>query len=204
VCLRRCFTPWRLSAIVVARIRDVADPGNAIRYDPKEHQRRSIRLRDYDYAQTGAYFVTVCTEGRQCLFGQVEDGTVRLNGWGRIVHETWSDLPNHYPHVELDAFVIMPNHVHMVVVLADPVGAGFKPAPTKRHGLPEIMRAFKTFSSRRINERRATPGASLWQRNYYEHIIRNAESLNRIRQYIADNPASWAFDQENSQGKSTA
>jgi len=197
-----------------------------MRYDPKEHQRRSIRLHDYDYAQAGAYFVTVCTEGRLCLLGQVEDGTVRLNGWGRIVHETWSDLPNHYPHVELDAFVIMPNHVHMVVVLADPVGAGlklaqiapvradstgadstragFKPAPTRRHGLPEIMRAFKTFSSRRINERRATPGASLWQCDYYEHIIRNAKSLNRIRQYIADNPASWAFDQENPQRKSTA
>ncbi len=118
---------------------------------------------------------------------------MRLNDAGRIAQATWDGLPEHYPNVELGAFVAMPNHVHGVIVLNDRVGAGLKPAPT----VPEIVRALKTFSARRINEMRGTPGVSVWQRNYFEHVIRNEESLNRIRQYILDNPARWALDQEN-------
>jgi putative transposase len=174
-------------------------------YDPRKHDRRSIRWFAYDYAQAGAYFVTACIEDHACLLGRVEGEVVRLNELGSIVHEVWADLPNHYPHVELDAFVIMPNHVHMIVTLTDDtigaVGAGLKPAPTKRHGLPEIMRAFKAFSARRINEYRVTAGKALWQRNYYEHIIRNEQQLSRIRRYIQDNPANWVLDHENPQSK---
>lgn len=192
--------------------------------------RRNIRLKGYDYSQPGAYFVTICTRDRACLFGEVADGEMRLNEWGEIVLWTWRDLPNHVPNVQLDAFVIMPNHVHGIIIITDPanapaaVGAGSEPAPTqpqpapaqpapdqsiasisggiaaKRYGLPEIMRQFKTFSARRINEQRGTPGLPIWQRNYYEHIIRNEESLNCIRQYIADNPLRWALDQENPAG----
>ena len=109
---------------------------------------------------------------------------------------SWFDLPNHYAHVRLDAFVIMPNHVHGVIVLTE-VGAGLKPAPTvvaKRHGLPEIVRGFKTFSSRRINELRGTPGTPVWQRNYYEHVIRGEDELNRVREYIDSNPTGWLED----------
>jgi len=196
-------------------------------YGPKKHHRRSIPLEGYDYAQGGAYFVTVCAQAHLCLFGEIIAGEMRLNDWGRIVADTWRDLADHYPYVLLDAFVVMPNHVHGIIVLTDPVGAGFKPAPTdsaaddwtpagfvptdaagaglkpaptrKRHGLAEIVRAFKTFSARRINQRRGLRGAPLWQRNYYEHIIRNDVALNRIRQYIADNPRSWATDMENPQ-----
>ncbi|WP_232280630.1 transposase [Chloroflexus aggregans] len=95
----------------------------------------------------------------------------------------------------MDAFVVMPNHVHGIVVI---VGAGLKPAPTTtRHGLPEIVRQFKTFSARRINEMRGTPGVSVWQRNDDEHIIRNEESLNCIREYIANNPLKWQLEREN-------
>ncbi len=164
------------------------------------HHRRSIRLRGYDYRRPGAYFVTICTQGRVCLLGDVIDGVVQLKEAGRIVTNTWADLPNHYAHMTGDAFIIMPNHVHAIVVLhstgADGnVGAGLKPAPTS-HGLPEIARALKTFSARRINLARATPGAPVWQRNYYEHIIRDDESLNRIRRYIQDNPQRWAVDHE--------
>jgi hypothetical protein len=101
-----------------------------MKYDTKEHHRRSIRLRDYDYAEAGAYFVTVCTQDRQCLFGNVEEGMMRLNALGEIVQETWGGLPDHYPHVELDAFIVMPSHVHMIILLTATVGAGFKPAPT--------------------------------------------------------------------------
>ena len=176
-------------------------------YDPRKHHRRSIRLPGYDYAQPGAYFVTICTHRRACLFGRVVDGEMRLNDAGRIVQASWDDLPNHYPHVQLDAFVVMPNHVHGIIILTDDVvaiGAGLRPAPirpapitqptTKRHPLSEIVRAFKSFSSRRINQLRGTPGTRTWQRNYYEHIVRNEGDLHRIRAYIANNPAKWFND----------
>jgi putative transposase len=173
-------------------------------YDPNKHHRRSIRLKGYDYTQAGAYFVTIVTQDRECLFGEVVEGEMRVNPFGEIVAWAWNDLPNHNPHVELDAFVVMPNHVHGIVLIVDDlVGAGSEPAPTmamvttRRHGLPEIVRQFKTFSARRINARRGTPGATVWQRNYYEHIIRNDHSLQRIREYIATNPLRWHLDVEN-------
>ena len=159
--------------------------------------RRPIRLQGYDYSRAGAYFVTVCTHDRLCLFGEIADRRMALNDAGRMVQQVWDDLPNHYSHVELDECVVMPNHVHGIVVI---VGAGLKPAPTKptkRHGLPEIVRALKAFSARRINEMRGMPGGKIWQRGYYEHIIRNDDELNRIREYIANNPMKWEMDREN-------
>jgi putative transposase len=182
-----------------------------VKYDPARHHRRSIRLKGYDYTQAGAYFITICTHGRECLFGEVVDGEMRLNTLGEIVHRTWSDLPNHVVRIVLDEFVVMPNHIHGIIMVGDQsvvgagsvgagsVGAGSEPAPTttKRHGLPEIIRQFKTFSARRINEHRGTAGTPVWQRNYYEHIIRDEESLNRIREYIANNPLQWELDREN-------
>jgi putative transposase len=141
-------------------------------------------------------------------------GTCDLNDVGEIVACTWHDLPNHVSNMQLDMFVVMPNHIHGIMITADPVvGAGSEPAPTEpaptepapaepaptttSHGLPEIIRAFKTFTARRINVRRSTPGVPVWQRNYHEHIIRNEETLNRIRQYIHENPARWELDREN-------
>ncbi len=184
-----------------------------MKYDPEKHRRRSIRLKGYDYSQAGAYFVTICTQNRMCLFGDIADGKMVLNDAGCMVADVWNDLPNHYPHVQLDVSVIMPNHFHGIVVLTDTagmdvgaggVGAGLKPAPTgKHHGLPEIVRGFKTFSSRRINQIRNTPGVKLWQRNYWEHIIRNKKELNRIRQYIIDNPQQWEFDRNYIDNSST-
>lgn len=183
--------------------------------EPK-HQRRSIRLPGYDYSQEGGYFVTVCTSNRECLFGEVTDGRMRLNGVGLLVQSVWDELPKHYPAIELDQFVIMPNHVHGIIIL---VGAGFKPAlptaraglkpaPTgensKKHSLAEIVRAFKTFSARRINEQQQTPGIPVWQRNYFEHVIRNEQSLNQIRRYIMDNPLNWQLDAENPAALSNA
>ncbi len=187
-------------------------------YDGDRRRRRSIRLAGYDYTQAGAYFVTICTEGRECLLGEIVDGEMRPGDAGAIALAAWNDLPRHYARVRLDTFVIMPNHVHGIIVLTDDVaadvgtgivgadaaglgvGAGLKPAPTqRRHGLPEVVRAFKTFSARRINELRGTPGVPVWQRNYYEHIIRNAASLERIRTYIETNPERWSLDRENLQ-----
>ncbi len=171
-----------------------------------QRQRRSIRLPSYDYGRPGSYFVTVCTNQRLCLFGEVVGGEVNLSPYGGVVMNCWHDLVNHYAHVELDAFVVMPNHIHGIIVLTDvdsrtDVGAGLKPAPTtarsRSYGLPEIVRAFKTFSSRRINEARGTPGESVWQRNYFERVIRDEAELDRTREYIGGNPASWSRDPEN-------
>lgn len=165
------------------------------------HKRKSIRLKAYDYSQPGGYFVTICTKDRENLFGEISDGKMIQNEYATILRRCWEDLPHHYPNIELDAFVVMPNHVHGIVIILDdfPVGEGLKPSPTstKRYSLTEIVRAFKTFSARRINEMRNTPGTPIWQRNYFEHIIRNESSLNRIREYIVTNAERWEFDQEN-------
>jgi len=182
-------------------------------YNPEIHRRRSIRLKDYDYSQEGAYFVTICAWKKENSFGAIRNGEMLLNDYGVIVIKCWDDLPNHYQHAQLDEFVIMPNHVHGIIVLNVGAGlkpalfdkpalfhaqrAGFKPAPTKQHGLPEIVRAFKTFSSRRINDIRNTAGVPLWQRNYYEHVIRDEKKLNSIREYIRCNPLKWEEDEEN-------
>ena len=150
-------------------------------------RRRSLRLPAYDYSQAGAYFITVCTQGRVTHFGEVIGCDVQLNEMGKIVQQTWDDLPTHYYGIRLDVFIVMPNHVHGIIVLAD--------EPATRHAIPEIVRGFKTFSARRVNERADKRGA-LWQRSYYEHVIRNEKALDRIGAYIANNPTRWAADPE--------
>lgn len=170
-------------------------------FNPEIHRRRSIRLKEYDYANVGAYFVTICVFQRECLFGDVVDGEIRLNECGMIVQDAWDDLPKHYSNVELDQFVIMPNHVHGILVLENG-GRVTDHAPTetpspKRHGFPEIMRAFKSFSAKRINQMRDNPGCPVWQRNYYERVIRNEQELARAREYVFNNPGKWALDKEN-------
>ncbi|MDR0865363.1 MAG: hypothetical protein LBO74_10605 [Candidatus Symbiothrix sp.] len=174
-------------------------------YNPDIHHRRSIRLHKYDYSREGLYFITICTLNRECLFGKIVDGKMILNEYGEIVEMVWWNLLNHYSNVELLEFVVMPNHIHGIiaitgvvtvgadVVRADVVRAGFKPAPTG-HGLSEIVRAFKTFSARKINEMRELAGISVWQRNYYENIIRNDKSYQTIAEYIINNPANWEID----------
>ena len=179
-------------------------------YDPKQHHRHSIRLKGYDYSSAGAYFVTICVHNGESTLGEITNDEMNPSLFGRIAAECWDDLPNHYPHLILDAFVVMPNHVHGILVLddipvraglkparddtPDDVGAGLKPAPTTRHALSEIVRAFKTFSARRINTARNAKGIPFWQRNYYEHIIRNERSYFAIRDYIFNNPINWRED----------
>jgi len=149
-------------------------------------RRRSLRLRNYDYASPGAYFLTICTHGRVSMFGQITDGAMSLNPFGEAAAACWQDLPSHYPNANLDAFVVMPNHVHAILILEDVS----RPA----HGLSEVIRGFKTFSARRINILRLSAGTPLWQRGYHEHIVRNETALKKIRDYINANPARWADD----------
>lgn len=172
----------------------------------RKRNRQSIRKRGYDYTRPGKYFVTICTKNREELFGEIVRGKMIPNRFGRIVKFVWNALPKHYPNVRLDAFVVMPDHIHGIIELIaseSRTGAGFKPAPVpedataplpedatvqRRHGLPEIVRALKTFSARRINEIRNTPGVSVWQRNYWDEIIRGEGALLSIRRYIRHNP----------------
>ncbi|MDZ7337191.1 MAG: transposase [candidate division KSB1 bacterium] len=194
-----------------------------MKYDPEKHHRRSIRLKGYNYSQPGAYFVTIVTQDRECLFGEVVDGEMQLHDAGHMVCEEWNALPNRFPNVDLDAFIVMPNHIHGIIIITDAepgpvgaglVGAGLVPAPngetpngaTTRVAptLGDIVGALKSVTTVRYIQGVKQSGwplfrGRLWQRNYYEHIIRDEESLHRIVEYIVTNPARWETDRENPQ-----
>ncbi len=199
-----------------------------MKYNPYIHHRRSIRLKGYDYSQPGAYFITICTQNRECLFGKVVDGEMRLNPYGIVVRREWFRSADIRRELELydDEFVVMPNHIHGIVWLVETaemmggdetVGAHGR-APLQRasictsHGdeshsghtlhrpprsLSSFVAGFKSAVTKHINQMRNTPGAPVWQRNYYEQIVRDENELNRIRKYIVDNPLKWALDREN-------
>lgn len=167
------------------------------------------RLKGYDYSRAGAYFVTICTHERAHLFGCVRAGTLEtgprmdLNRYGAIVQRCWDAIPGHYPNVELDAFQIMPDHLHGIIVIVDPLRSRDEPAEGARHaatlrGLANILGSFKSAISKGVNELRLTPGSPVWQKGYYDHVIRNNAEHDRIAQYIAENPAKWAIDHNNS------
>ena len=168
-----------------------------MKFDPKIHHRRSIRLPEYDYSLPGAYYITTVVFGRENLLGFIDQTGMQINKLGQIVKFAWLDLPKHYPHLELGGFCIMPNHFHGIIILNDVERPGIK-----RHPLSEIVRAFKSFSARRINAIRKLPGSPFWQRNYYEHIIRNDQEHDKIRAYILTNPQNWDKDDEYSRGRS--
>ncbi|HMW06832.1 MAG TPA: transposase [Leptospiraceae bacterium] len=170
-------------------------------------ERKLNRLSGYDYSTAGYYFITSCVKNRECLLGEIFNSKMDLNEFGKIVNTCWLDLPNHYKNIQLDEFVIMPNHFHGIIYIMGngdviDVGNGFKPFPTlamkpfptgKNQGLPEIVRGFKTFSSRRINE--TNPNQKFqWQKSYHDRIIRNERELFLIRRYIRNNPMNWMKD----------
>ena len=175
-----------------------------MRYKQEKGERRSIRLTNYDYAQAGAYFVTICTFQRHCLMGEILMGAMDLSKIGQIVNEEWLRSPEIRTGVKLDIFQIMPNHIHGIVIFAQPapddncVGAHSR-APLSRQprSLGSLVAGFKSASTKRINQLRGTPGLPVWQRNYYERVIRDDRDLDAIRHYIVENPAKWAEDSEN-------
>ena len=138
-------------------------------------------------------------------FGEVANGKMEASRLGTVIEDCWAKLPDHYDNVALDAFILMPNHVHGVIIIEDGptcVGAGLKPAlpaavSVRRHGVSEIVRAFKTFSAREINEMRASTGTPVWQRGFYDHVIRDNGELDRVRTYVMDNPRKWSEDADN-------
>jgi putative transposase len=181
-----------------------------MRYDPDRQHRGSLRLKDYDYAQPGAYFVTICTHNRECLLGEIQAGELRLNAWGQIVQDEWfkgADL-RPYLHLETHEVVVMPNHIHGVLWLDEDRARQQRLAPTRKSesglssgvtpgSLGAVIGQFKAITSKRINQLRGTPGLSVWQRGYYEHVIRDEAALAQIREYIATNPLRWEQDPEN-------
>lgn len=198
-----------------------------IKYDPDRHHRHSIRLKDYDYSQGGAYFVTICTHERRCLFGEIHEGEMRLNDIGVLAFNEWLKSAEIRREIQLDAFVVMPNHVHGIVFILQEIpayvgatgsrprvpgmrerrsvakGMGDRQSPLQVRGprkssLASFIGAFKSTCTRSINEfRRRRPGIPLWQRNFYEHVIRNEKALSALRDYIAANPAQWTDDPDN-------
>jgi putative transposase len=174
--------------------------------------RKSIRLPGFDYSGSGGYFVTIVTFGRDFLFGEIADGRMRVNALGEIVQECWEAIPVHFPNTTIDAFCIMPNHIHGIIFIHENPGRGtIYRAPTSikiptinqreefgqptTGSLPTIIRTIKAAVTRRAG--RVLNSGNLWQRNYYEHILRNQADYGRIAGYFRDNPANWIQDDEN-------
>lgn len=225
-----------------------------MKYDSQKHHRRSIRLQGYDYAQAGAYYITIAAQGRACLFGEVVGEMVQLNAAGQMIEKWWLELAHKFPAVSLGAHMVMPNHFHGVIIIND-VGADLcvGPGASKDKGahvedqgahvgaplrigpvvpgntdvsmdkdarennqgahmedrgahvgapLPEVVQWFKTMTTNEYIRGVKQLGwaafdGKLWQRNYYEHVIRNDDDYNRIHNYIENNPANWTIDDEN-------
>ena len=169
-------------------------------------KRRSVRLRGFDYSELGNYFITICTAGKKHILGAIQDRRMILSPAGKAVRAAWFDLPGRYPSIELREFVVMPNHVHAIVSLTQPIRRALRgaasSAPTNGKPVPcptlgEIVRAFKSLSAIEVNHVLDHSGQAVWQRSYYEHIIRHAKEYDQIRRYIADNPIRWDEDPEN-------
>ena len=163
---------------------------------PSRH-RRSVRLPGYDYARPGAYFVTLCTHERACLFGDVVGDAVRLTWAGGVARRAWEALPTHAPHVAVDAFVVMPNHLHGVLLITAPSDEPARAsgaAGTAPGSLGALVQSYKSVVTRRVNRRRETPGGRLWQRSYWDRVVRSERELDAVRRYIRENPARWHFD----------
>jgi REP element-mobilizing transposase RayT len=167
------------------------------KYNPKIHHRRSIRLKGYDYAQAGLYYITICTQNRACLFGEIQNGEMNLNDAGKMVENEWFKLPQRFQNIQLREYIVMPNHFHAILEI---LGATLVVAPNNNTVAPTalggMIGAFESITTveyiRGVKNNNWKPfNGKLWQRNYWEHIIRSEQSYNRISKYIFDNPENW-------------
>src|SRR4030042_1150806 len=156
-------------------------------YNPEIHHRRSIRLRDYDYSKEGAYFITVCIKNRECVLGKIENGKMTLDEYGMIVEKEWLRTETMCFNILMANYIVMPNHFHGIIIINADCRGGGTPALSK-NTLGQVVAYFKYPTVKQINQIRKTPGIPLWQRHYYEHIIRNKKELDNIRRYIEANP----------------
>jgi putative transposase len=182
-----------------------------MKYNPGIHHRRSIRLKRHDYAQAGEYYVTLCVKNRECLLGEIFQDQVKLSPIGEIAKACWKEIPQHFSNAGLDEFVIMPNHIHGILSLKehahDLVGVEYiqpqRGGPRQKrneyqHVIPKsvgsIVRSFKGAVTRKCRQKELA--GFRWQSGFYEHVIRNAKDLERIRRYILENPVNWNADDE--------
>ncbi|TVM04308.1 MAG: transposase [Candidatus Brocadia sp. WS118] len=177
-------------------------------YDPDKHHRRSIRLKEYDYSKAVAYFITICTHNKECILGDVIHGEMRSNEYGMIVENEWVKTAEIRSNIIIDKYIVMPNHVHGIIIIQDNGRDTVHRVPTfEQFGRPTsnsistIIRSFKAVTKKRINEIRKSYGKAVWQSRFYEHIIRNEKNLNQIREYIINNPLQWELDRENPNNK---
>ncbi|MCX6154601.1 MAG: transposase [Candidatus Kapabacteria bacterium] len=185
-------------------------------YNPEIHHRKSIRLKEFDYSQAGYYFVTICSHNREHLFGKVNVGKMELNEKGNLAIKILLDLPNRFNSIEIDSYIIMPNHLHTIIIINQPEyesrTVGVELALPQKESLPvkviqdrassvptlgRIIQVFKSISTIEINRYRTVSGIPIWQRNYFEHVIRNEKELYEIRKYIEYNPLNWMDDEYN-------
>ena len=194
------------------------------KFDPRKHHRRFIRLKGYDYTSEGAYFVTIVAQGREQFFGEVVDSEMLLNEAGQMIIKWWNELDNKFPNVILGAFVVMPNHIHCIIIIEKNVGADLRVCPEDKNmsqqmgeplcsplqttnvSLFQIVQWFKTMTTNEyihgVKQSNWKPfKGRIWQRNYYEHIIRNEKELHQKTDFILDNPSRWEGDQENPNNK---
>jgi putative transposase len=165
-------------------------------YYPDLHRRRSIRLKRYDYSQENAYFVTICVKDRECLFGDITNSVLVFNDSGKMIEKEWEQLRERFPDIELYEYIVMPNHFHGIIMITG--RADTRPAPT----IGDILSSFKSITTHQyikgVKEKSWVPfNGKLWQRNYYEHVIRDEKDLLRIREYIITNPLNWSLDNDN-------
>ena len=173
---------------------------------PPTH-RHSIRIQDFDYSQPASYFITICAHGRKSIFGEVILGKMRRNPLGEIVNECWCDLPQHFPGAELHAHILMPNHFHALFIIRERARHSLPLRAQKtsteafcrsvQGSVPTIVRSLKAAVSRQARSEFYRPAMAIWQRNYFEHVVRNEADFKNIRRYIIQNPARWEFDEEN-------
>lgn len=157
--------------------------------------RKQNRLNKYDYSLSGYYYITICTQNREETFGIIENNRMIINQYGEVVKNTWLEIPKHFQNVKLDEFIIMPNHIHGIIIINNPVGTGHALSYNKNNDLSIIIGSFKSAATKQINQ--LNNGSFIWQRYFYDHIIRTTNSLKNIREYIINNPLTWGIDENN-------
>jgi REP element-mobilizing transposase RayT len=182
-----------------------------MKYDPDIHHRRSVRLKGYDYSQAGIYFITICTQNRECLLGEIINEAMKLSQFGSIAQQQWFEIEKRFPDIELDEFVVMPNHIHGILIhkfvgapLAGAQNANDKIQTTVKGApvLGSVIGGYKSLVIHHCLQHIKDSDSKIalgkfWQRNYHEHIIRNEASLEKIREYVVNNPINWPVDELN-------
>jgi putative transposase len=162
--------------------------------------RKTIRLKDYNYSLPGTYFATICVQGHECILGNILGEEMQLSPQGKIAETCWQQLPEHFPNVALDEFVCMPNHIHRIIIIQELdekfSRRGEVTSPLPLPTLGKVVAYYKYQSTKQMNAITGNIGAKIWQRNYYEHIVRNSKELDNVRRYILGNPAMWGLDVE--------